>query len=1009
MRAKHKSSFVVLLIVLLVLLGNTLHSRTAADRYPDGYKKAVELFDKGLFSSAGKEFESLLLSTGSEKKALIADIEAYLTLIAIERGTPDFEARYNNMESNFSLTTLMSEIRLRFGSTLFDKEDYNGAFKIFALIKPGDLSKNQLNEFYFKSAYAHFRTGNTTEALSMFNRVSGAGYNVYTNPSIYYSAHVHYIRRDFRKAVELFMKIESDPRFSLLSRYYILESRFMLKDYNYVTIQGESLYPQLSGELKMKSARIISEAFFALDNTDRAKFYFEKYSTQSSNLSRKDIYYSGILAYAQKSYNEAIELLRQVISENDTLTQNAAYHLGRCYIEIKNKFEALGSFRLASEGSFDLSIKEDAMFNYAKLSFDLNSDITVFRRYLDTFSPPQEKFNEIQNYIATSYLLKQDYKSAIDILRTIRNPSVKDYTNLQKATFLRGMQLINLGAFRDAIPVFELSLSNGSYNNNLYNVTNFWLAEAYFRNNQFQRSIDINYSLATQNNNFRGNREYPTSYYNLAYGYFKTGNFEQAANWFNRYLNLPKGDILYPDEARARLGDCLFMQRKYNDAIEAFNQVSSRNTSIKHYSVYQTSVAYGLLGDDKKKSSLLKTLIGSGVNSTLHPEILYELGRTLIQTGEDREAAIYLTELRDKFSTSHFHTKALLELGLIHLNRGENERAISYYKEILTNNPQSPEAQSAISGLENIYQDLGRAEEFLRYIDALGLSQTRTVSERELIVFNSAEKQFLSGNYAGAINSLNSFLKSYPTGGKSAQAWFYLGESYSKTGKPELALDAFLKVMEIGEESFTELATLNYSRISYQLENYRQAAKGYSSLSRIALLENNKIEARIGLMNSYFMDRQFQNAIAEAEQASKLTISEQERVRIKYITGKSYYLLGERQKATPYLNDLAKNKISPEGAESTYLIISDAFDKGDFQKVERDVYAFADSRTPQSYWLAKAYILLGDSFAERDNWSQAEATFNSILESYKPKEKDDIEEQLRMRLSKIQEKKNNQL
>ncbi|MDZ4059509.1 MAG: hypothetical protein U1D64_05640, partial [Bacteroidales bacterium] len=141
----------------------------------------------------------------------------------------------------------------------------------------------------------------------------------------------------------------------------------------------------------------------------------------------------------------------------------------------------------------------------------------------------------------------------------------------------------------------------------------------------------------------------------------------------------------------------------------------------------------------------------------------------------------------------------------------------------------------------------------------------------------------------------------------------------------------------------------------------------------------------------------------------KLTISEQERVRIKYITGKSYYLLGERQKATPYLNDLAKNKISPEGAESTYLIISDAFDKGDFQKVERDVYAFADSRTPQSYWLAKAYILLGDSFAERDNWSQAEATFNSILESYKPKEKDDIEEQLRMRLSKIQEKKNNQL
>ncbi len=1009
MREKHKSTIIIVLIIVLALFGETLHSQTAAESYNDGYKKAVELFGNGLYSSAEQEFESLLQKTGAERKALRADIEAYLTLIAIERSTPDAQARYNNMENNHSLTALMPEIRLRYGSTLFEKEEYDAAFKIFSLIKPGDLTKKQLNEFFFKSAYAHFRTGNTSEALSLFEKVSAAGNSSYTNPSIYYSAHIYYMRRNFSKAIDLFMKIDKDPRFSLLSRYYILESRFMLKDFNYVTTQGESLFPLLSGELKTKSARIISEAFFALEDNDKAKFYFEQYSLQSKNLSRKDIYYAGIIAYTQRSYNEAIELLRQVISENDTITQNAAYHLGRCYIEIKNKFEALGSFRLASEGSFDLTIKEDAMFNFAKLSFDLNSDITVFRRYLDTFSPPQEKFNEIQNYIATSYLVKQDYKSAIDILRTIKNPSVKDYINLQKATFLRGMQLINLGAFRDAIPVFELSLSNGSYNNNLYNVTQFWLAEAYYRNNQFQRSIDINNSLATQNNNFRGNREYPTSLYNLAYGYFKLGDFEKAASWFNRYLNLPKGDILYPDEARVRLGDCLFMQRKYSDAVEAFGLVSSRNISLKHYSVYQTSVAYGLLGDDNKKSDLLKSLISSGVNNTLYPEILYELGRTLIQTGQDREAITYLTELSDKFASSHFHTKALLELGLIYLNMGESQRAINFYKEILSNNPQSPEAQSAISGLENIYQDLGRAEEFLSYIDALGLSQTRTTSERELIVFSSAEKQFLSGNFAGAVSSLNSFLKSYPSGGKSAQAWFYLGESYSKTGKPELALDAFLKVMEIGEESFTELATLNYSRISYRLENYRQAARGYSSLSRIALLENNKIEARIGLMNSYFMDRQFHNAIAEAEQASKLNISDQEKVRIKYVTGKSYYLLGERLKAISYLSELAKNKITPEGAESAFLIISDLFDKGDFQKVEREVYAFADSRTPQSYWLAKAYILLGDSFAERENWSQAEATFNSILESYKPKEKDDIEEQIKMRLTKIEERKNNQL
>ncbi len=97
---------------------------------------------------------------------------------------------------------------------------------------------------------------------------------------------------------------------------------------------------------------------------------------------------------------------------------------------------------------------------------------------------------------------------------------------------------------------------------------------------------------------------------------------------------------------------------------------------------------------------------------------------------------------------------------------------------------------------------------------------------------------------------------------------------------------------------------------------------------------------------------------------------------------------------------------APEGAECQYLIIANAFDSGDFQTVEKEVFAFSDSNTPQTYWLAKSFILLGDSYAEKEEWEQAEATFKSILESYKPSSKDDIEDQVKMRLSKISKNKN---
>ncbi|MEF9931830.1 MAG: hypothetical protein RR770_05980 [Bacteroidales bacterium] len=91
-----------------------------------------------------------------------------------------------------------------------------------------------------------------------------------------------------------------------------------------------------------------------------------------------------------------------------------------------------------------------------------------------------------------------------------------------------------------------------------------------------------------------------------------------------------------------------------------------------------------------------------------------------------------------------------------------------------------------------------------------------------------------------------------------------------------------------------------------------------------------------------------------------------------------------------------------EGAEAAYLLIMDAYDTGNFTSVEKQVFALSDSKTPQAYWLARSFIVLGDSYAERGNYEQAKATFNSITENYKPEEKgDNINELVKIRLKKL--------
>lgn len=100
---------------------------------------------------------------------------------------------------------------------------------------------------------------------------------------------------------------------------------------------------------------------------------------------------------------------------------------------------------------------------------------------------------------------------------------------------------------------------------------------------------------------------------------------------------------------------------------------------------------------------------------------------------------------------------------------------------------------------------------------------------------------------------------------------------------------------------------------------------------------------------------------------------------------------------------LAGEPSTPEGAEASYMLIQNSFDTGDFDAVEDGVYNFSQVAGGQSYWLARAYLVLGDSFAERGNYAQARATYESIRDGYVPENgQDDISSNVKMRLERLE-------
>ena len=85
------------------------------------------------------------------------------------------------------------------------------------------------------------------------------------------------------------------------------------------------------------------------------------------------------------------------------------------------------------------------------------------------------------------------------------------------------------------------------------------------------------------------------------------------------------------------------------------------------------------------------------------------------------------------------------------------------------------------------------------------------------------------------------------------------------------------------------------------------------------------------------------------------------------------------------------------------MLIQDSYDRGKFEEVESKVFAFADAGSGQMYWLAKSFIVLGDSYVERNELEQAKATFESVRDGYAPSGEDDVLDNVRIRLVKIEE------
>ena len=820
-----------------------------------------------------------------------------------------------------------------------------------------------------------------------------------TSPARYELGYIAYQGRQFDVAEKWFRLIENDERFEAIAKYYILECRFMKKDYDYIVENGPSMLEQAPEERKSRLARIVSESYLVKGDKNKALAYYLLEGDKAGR-SRSDLFHAGSVMYAVQDYRGAIEKLSGIENRSDSLGQVANYQLAYSYIRTGNKVAASEAFRDASLAGFNPQIQEDAWFNHAKLAFDLNSDMSVFGGYLQRY-PQTSRREQIYNYLAIAALNAKDYAAAIEAYSNIEELNEEQQGNYLKANYLRASQLAAGGAWTDAVPYFRSAAYNLPKNDRYAQLARYWLAESLFNSGNYAEAAEIYedlYNISALYNRSEGKM----LSYNLGYSNYNLGKYEAAARWLDTYIN--SGDPSVRKDALVRRSDCDFARHNYKAAVASYQRVLDTYYDVNDiYPYYQQALAYGLSGNKKEKVKVLSRVTGASADSPLYSEAMYELGRAYMEVDDNQQAVKTFGTLQTATSDNTYAARALIGRGMAFRNMKNYEQALSEYKQVVDLLPQSEYAEEALMAINSIYQTTSQPEKFLEYMQSRNLSVGKTPKEQESIYFNTAEQIYLSGGYDRAVTSFQKYLQDYPQGEKRGDAWFYLADSFRALSEKERACAAYkMATKELKEGSFAETAAYNYAKLSFELQHYADAYEGFCILQDIAKMDENKAAARLGKMRSAYQAHNFEDAISAARNLISSNPSAAEQREGWFIEAKSLLATSHRDEAYLFFKKLAEQPSTPEGAESYYMLVRDLCDSGEFAKLEEKVYDFASKCGDQTYWLAKCYIVLGDGFREQGKTAQAKATWESIRDGYTAfGEGDDIIETVNQRLASL--------
>ncbi|HIP31654.1 MAG TPA: tetratricopeptide repeat protein [Crocinitomicaceae bacterium] len=973
------------ILIILTLICSTVALGQSSEKYNSEYEnfyRAEDLFEKEQYAAARKEFRIFIDGFNRQNDPMYVKARYYEAISALELYNNDAIVLLQDFNKNYPESIFKKDIYFRLGKHFYYKRKYKDALAWFDKLSVQDIEEEDKEEFYFKIGYANFKEKNFDEARSAFHEVKD-GTSQYASPALYYYSHIAYQNKQYETALDGFLKLEDDAKFGKVVPYYIAQIYYLQGKYEEVTEYASKISNKGNIVNEKDMDHLIGDAFYRTGKYDEAVPYLERYN-KVTETSREENYRLGYAYFKSGSYNKAIRLFDKVKKVKDSLGQVSFYHIGESMLKLDNLVSARSGFEGAAFIDKDPVIQEDALYNYAILSYKLDINpydeaVEAFEMYLNKY-PDSERKEDVYQYLVNVYMTTNNYPKALTSLDKIPNKDIRLKTAYQVIAFNQGVQRFQNSNYPGAISSFNL-VKKYPVDPAISGKAVYWIADANYRLNKYNEAIQGYKSFAIMPS-VREKEMQTEAHYNVGYAYLKKEELTKSIEAFRIYLQNNPANKHKQADAFMRIADSYFVLKENDLAIKNYQDALALKSGYEDQALFYMAKTYGYKGETQTKITRLLDIVNNYKESKYLQLAVYEIAESYLAEGELTKAMEYYKKIIFDYPSSQLVVESKINVADIYFKQGDYVRAESGYKEVLANNTDTKVCARVVRGLVDIYkasQQTDKVDGLLVQYPCANFSP----EEKENLYYLPAIEAYNDSSYQTAITLFDKYLAKFPTGRYNNEVVNYQANCYYKLNDIPKAVELYMISLEGPNTGFTELAASRVSHYLYNEGRYEEVIKYYKKLETISSTPEVIFNAKLGLMRSNFLIENWANAAQYADKVLKNTeINDAIKLEANYAKGMANYYLKSYDAAKVSLVWVLTNTTTIKAAEARFSLADIFYQQEYLPQADEEITALLKQKPTYNYWVAKGLILRTRILIKQDNLFQAEQTLKSVMDHY---------------------------